>query len=179
MTPAAWHLLLVRPQAEMAVERRLTVEAGIKAFVPVRSVLRHPSRRSRSWRVEKVRRTYPAIPGYVLALLPWPINWHRWLADTSPHIRGVLAVNGEPRALRPAEVEQLHGCCEVEPDEYAVMETHYEYSPGDVVQVVGGPLYGQTGAVQEIRGGDARLLLRLLGGDVQATIPAHNLAKAG
>lgn len=167
-----WFALTVRGGAEIETAERLG-RFGVVGEVPtVRRMarFRHGPRRERTW---------PALPGYLFALIgcgQWP------LLRLARGVSGVVSIDGAPRVLSGAEMARVRALAERMQAEIAEAERpvcRTVLHRGDAVEIVGTAFDGLLGRVanDRPRAGDRWLVeLGLSSGAV--AIPLDALRRA-
>lgn len=171
-----WFALRTRPQTEL-VSQDIMQRRGFITFVPVREVYR---RRNKYTRVKELRK-FPLLVGYVLfgSHVPDPVWFDVFKLKT---IKSVVGVRGEPREIDHTSIARLMKLQGVNyftaPREQRFMRSRQEFSVGDIVEVVDGPLSGNFLKVEEIRGEKAKAMLNFLGRPTQVQVALDNLIPA-
>lgn len=168
-----WYMVQTAPQREW-IGQAIVAEHGHPVFLPTRDVWRRRNRAER----HKRRVQFALIPRCLfLAFTPGAEDWLRlYNADA---ITGVVSVQGKPRALPPAQLQDfLHRIGGVSaPDHQRYMRSRAEFAVGDTVRVVDGPLAGQLVEVTSIRGASAEALADLFGDKVPIKAMLDNLER--
>jgi transcription antitermination factor NusG len=130
-----WYALAVKHQHENAVTSGLR-ETGFETLLPLYKSLRKWSDRTRQ--IEA-----PVFPGYVFAHFPYD---DRVRVLRIPAVRSIVAFNGKPATLTPAELVGIRAAVESK----LPLRPWPFLKPGDLVRLDRGPLKGLEGTlVQE------------------------------
>ena len=141
-----WHVVYTKSRWEKKVFERLTAQ-GIEAYVPMQKKLQQ-------WSDRKKWVEVPMISCYAFVRI------------TTERYYEVLQIPGVVRYLfylkKPAIIpeEQILTLKNIEANKFNVEISTKELSPGQKVEIIGGPLKGAKGELQEIRG-KKRLLIRI------------------
>jgi len=176
-----WYLARVPSGKEFVAERVLD-DAGLIVFVPTETKFRKVNRMAKN----KTEMRFALIPGYCL------IGIYRGDGPTVDAqwsnlfrfrlVREVIGHDGRPVALPWRQVRALlvrHSRGEFKaPDAQRWMQTYREFAAGDRVEVLEGPFEGHIAEVTEIRGQQARMVVRLFGAERAIDIPIIALGRA-
>ena len=165
--PAAWHLLLCKPNQNHIAFRNLK-SLGFELFMP-----RH--RVSRRWRGRLRHELRPVFAGYIfVASDPDRPRWRE--ARNTPGVSQLVQFGRNAPATVPAEVVAgLMSRC----DQDGLLEPMAEdLSAGDTIRVVSGPFYDFVATIEEIAP-DRRLhvLLNLLGRPTRVSLDPATVIK--
>lgn len=148
--------------------------AGFEVFLPVKKVLRRKNRFS----PDKVFVSQPLLADWMF--VGWPVGQHRWHDLMALDVvTGVMGTGGRPVSIPPARVMRLMrqwGGGQLSAKCHQYMKAGGDFSVGDTVRVVDGPLDGQEVRVVDTRGPSVRALMNILGGEVEVEIQSHLLA---
>ncbi|MFT6461015.1 MAG: transcription antitermination factor NusG [Maricaulis maris] len=176
-----WYLIRV-PSGKEFVAERILDDAGLIVFVPTETKFRKVNRMAKT----KTEMRFALIPGYCL------IGIYRGDAKTVDAqwanlfrfrlVREVIGHDGRPMVLPYRQVRALlvrHSRGEFNaPDSQRWMRTYREFEAGDRVEILEGPFEGHVAEVTEIRGQQARMVLRLFGAERAVDIPVIALGRA-
>ena len=142
--------------------------AGFEVFLPVKKVLRRKNR----FGPEKHLILQPLLVDWLF--VGWPVGEWRWhdLMNLDV-VYGVMGTGGRPVYIPRAKITQLMrrwGGGHLSPQCYRYMKTGCDFTAGDTVRVVAGPLDGQEVRVVDVAGSSVRALLDILGGEVEVEI---------
>lgn len=148
--------------------------AGFEVFLPVKKRLCLKNRFGR----EKHLVSYPLLVDWLF--VGWPATEARWheLMELDV-IAGVMGTGGRPVEIRPDRVMRLMrqwGGGHLSPSCQKFLKTGREFSVGDRVRVIDGPLGGFQAKVLDIAGSSVKAEIEILGGDVVADIRYDMLA---
>jgi transcription antitermination factor NusG len=170
------------PSGKEFTAERILDDAGLIVFVPTETKFRKVNRMAKS----KTEMRFALIPGYCLVgifrsdLSEMDGQWAKVFRFRL--VREVIGHNGRPMALPYKQVRSLlvrHSRGEFNaPDAQRWMQTYREFASGDRVEVLEGPFEGHVAEVTEIRGQQARMVLRLFGADRAVDIPLIALGRA-
>ena len=151
--------------------------AGFQVFLPTKKVWRRKSKYSK----EKQLVAYPLLVGWVF--VGWPKGENRWLdLFRVSLVYEVAGIDGRPYLIPQSIMDDMFkrwgGRSTKAPERERFMRTHHEFKIGDRVRVVEGPFDGVLVRVVELRGPDARVVLKLLGGEQILQIHSMNLEAA-
>ncbi len=176
-----WYLLRVPSGKEFTAERILD-DAGLIVFVPTETKFRKVNRMAK----RKTEMRFALIPGYCLIGIyagdqaVMDAQWSNLFRFRL--VREVIGHEGRPMALPYRQVRSLlvrHSRGEFNaPDAQRWMRTYREFAAGDRVEVLEGPFEGHVAEVTEIRGQQARMVLRLFGAERAVDIPIIALGRA-
>lgn len=174
-----WYALQTPPQKEIVAQIILETR-GVEAYLPVREEWR----RKNKYTKEKQLRQFPEMPRYVFAGFdPGFSSWRHWL-HRIPVITGVVGLDGEPRRIVFEGDGLAHmmraypNSTYVAPKEQKYMHTHQEFSVGDVVEILDGPLAGRELPVVSIRKSSAIFRLIMLGVEQEIALPLDKMVKS-
>lgn len=180
---ARWWLLRCRTQREQAAARFLR-DLGFLAYSPQETRYRKPSRYVKG-KGNRIRFDVAALPGYLfVGFVAGGPSWARVMMhrDKRPSL-AIIPVVVDDRAVRVMN-EDVARLVEIErtswlapPEHHARQHRKREYDVGDTVEVIDGPLSGQTASVLSIENGRARINFAMLGKPVEMDTEA--LAKVG
>jgi len=95
-------------------------------------------------------------------------------------LRGFLTINGDPKAVPPAEIDRLRlRCAEGDFDEVAGRTARPSFSPGDQARVLTGPFCDFAAVIDSVMGENARVMIDLFGRATPAEMPLMALEHAG
>jgi transcription antitermination factor NusG len=162
-----WFVIRTHSRRELKVHGELQ-EIGFNSMVPLQHRIVRPSRHSK----RRELRSQPLMFGYLFLEadeLPW-----QEIKDVSG-IHGFIARDGDPYALRPADIERLLALSSVmaqddDPDR--------PLRPGDNARVINGPYAGKVIRVIDIVGPSAKWVTELLGSKRTISIRLTNLERA-
>lgn len=156
-----WFCLTVAPRREFEAADSLA-RHSLATYVPLERSWARPNRYTK----RRELRARVRFPGYVLlqanGALP---RWHKVLA--ARYVRSVISVESEPVKARTAEIEEL--IRREKRGEFTAwkgernMRTGQHYREGDAVNIVTGPLSGQSGEVERLGEETAFVRLDMLG----------------
>lgn len=142
--------------------------AGFEVFLPVKKVQRRKNR----FGPEKVFVSQPLLVDWVF--VGWPVGADRWHDLMALDVvTGVMGTGGRPVEIPPVRVMRLMrqwGGGHLSPECHRYLKAGGEFTIGDTVRVVAGPLDGQEVRVVDVSGPSVRVLLNILGGDVEVEI---------
>jgi transcription antitermination factor NusG len=111
--------------------------------------------------------------GYVFVAAEGDLPWQS--INDIPGVRGFIAQEDEPYALRPSDVERLLALSEVvAPDD----DPDRSLRPGDMARIINGPYSGKIVRVVDIVGGNAKWVGELLGSKRTISTRLSNLEAA-
>lgn len=182
-TETRYWLLTCRPQREPDAVAHLGA-LGYWAWSPMEARYRKRSRHVKG-KSDRIWFTTAALPGYVIVgFEPTGPAWSRML-DARNHRPSLglrpLMVYDDPVRVHPCDVERLQ-IIEREqwlnpPGYHASQHRRREYDPGDMVEVIDGPLTGYTAKVARIVDGYAEIDFSILGRSVR--LAQDTLARVG
>lgn len=171
----AWNVLTTEPRFEFDVAESLD-KLDHEVYVPMRRDFRQINRYSK----RKVLRNFALMPGYVFIAPHSDVEWYEVLGVR--HVRRVIAINRKPMYVFPAEMNAL---IEREKDgEFTAwdserfMRSGHEFTIGDKVEIVIGPLTGCKAKVEEINEATARVLTEMFGSDRLVEVGLETLEAA-
>jgi transcriptional antiterminator RfaH len=160
---AAWYCLRVLARREDTTARHLEQRAGVRVFSPRVAVRRE----NRAGLMASV--TEALFPGYVFARFQYPHELRR--VASTPGVVGLVRFGGEPPVVADDVIARL---------ESAVREATATPAPafaeGAWVRVVAGCFRGSEGRVLGAAASRVRILLTLLGQEIQISVPGDQLA---
>jgi transcription antitermination factor NusG len=165
-----WFILRTVPREEMRATLILE-RLGHAVLYPRHAVFRRKNRYSKN----KMGILRPLMVRYLFVGFEGDPNWLRALECSS--VTGVVALNGQPRALayqRVASFMRGHRCLDA-PSHHKHMLTHKEFEVGDTVEVLSGAFEGHRVQVESLSGANARALLTLFGQTRSVPMPVDNL----
>ncbi len=178
-----WFVLCVPPQRELSVQQIMNLE-GFATFVPVSMEHKFANEAARARKV-KTQVALPIMPRYIFLGMSSDLTpgWARVFCYTGIFNRfkrriatGVLGANGKPCQVRHEPLRKFmlrHSAGEFNaPSYHKFMQTHREFSPGDLV-ITEDELF--TGRVIDITGNRARVFISIFGGGYDASIPLEKL----
>lgn len=176
-----WYCFMTRPQREVYTTHKLR-QHGFGVILLMRPELKRAHRRHRVQTVAK-REPEPALRPYVFVDMSAVDSWAR-LHDVPADIRAV-GINGQPpRPLSAAGVAYITSPArglwrDTEVPKCAPAVTGAPaFSIGDRVQVFGAGFDGLKGAVVDVTGEGARVLLPLFGSVLPVQVPYQSIIKA-
>lgn len=166
-----WHVGQINAGLDITVRRGLKREGfeddGRAVFSP-------------SYRLQKKlfgRDTGDVFPGYIFLKLDLDDADFVW--QKAKRIRGIqrlLPGDGEPGALPDGFVEEMIRATDAgEFNPLTAEQLVRKYVPGDFIEVARGPFAGYAGELVRYRKGSMRIMLALLGGRREVTIPASQV----
>lgn len=141
-----WHVIYTKSRSEKKVADWL-IEKNIECYLPIQ-------KRLRQWKDRKKWVDFPLISGYCFVRIT---NREHDLVLQTDHVVCFITFEGKPAIVRDSEIEFLKRLLE-QPEE--VIVTRENYSKGQKVEILSGPLTGLHGELVEIRG-KRRFLIRL------------------
>ena len=132
-----WYAIYTRSRFEKKLHRALC-KSGIKSFLPL-------VREKRRWSDRMKTVEVPLIPGYVFVNIPTTGISEIY---NYPGFVRVVSFEGKPCEVRKQEIELLYRIIR---HDFQVQNT-YNYSTGDNVKIVRGPLRGWEGRIEGLRG---------------------------
>lgn len=167
-----WHVGQVNAGLDLSVRRHLKREGfeddGRAVFSP-------------SYRLQKKlfgRDTGDVFPGYIF--LRMDVGDIEFVWQKAKRIRGItrlLPGDGEPGALPEGFVEEMIRLTYAGAfDPKTAEQLALSYLPGDFVEVDKGPFSGYAGEFVKYRRGSMKIILALLGGKREVTIPSSCVA---
>ncbi len=166
-TSFQWFVLRIRVGREKMVDRVLT-RRGFATFKPDQKVYRYANGAARRRKL-KHERTYPLLPGYLfIGLTTYTPTWAN-VFDLTP-VLSVIGSAGVPQIVRPDALKRLmrrYGRGEFNaPEFHRKMETHREYSVGDMVVTGDGLIEGRVEEIVRTEfGAKARIFVEILGSE--------------
>jgi transcription antitermination factor NusG len=147
--------------------------AGFEVFLPIKKVLRRKNRFS----PEKVLVSEPLLVDWIF--VGWPVGESRWhdLMELDV-VTGVMGTGGRPVEIPPARVMRLMrqwGGGQLSPECHRYLKTGCEFTAGDTVRVVTGPLDGVDVRVIDVTGPTVKAAVDILGGEVVTEIRSDML----
>lgn len=147
--------------------------AGFEVFLPVKKVLRRKNRFS----PDKALVSQPLLVDWMF--VGWPVGESRWhdLMELDV-VTGVMGTGGRPVEIPPARVMRLMrqwGGGQLSPECHRYLKTGCEFTAGDTVRVVAGPLDGVHVRVIDVTGPTVKAALDILGGEVVTEIRSDML----
>ena len=158
-----WYALYTRHHFERSVGTELA-SMGLQAYVPLRSVLRQWSDRKK-WIEEPLFSCYVFV--HVNAT-------ERLLSLRPPGVVRMLCTGGQPARIPRREIDAVQRMLMPGYDPVPVPDV----VPGDLLEIISGPLVGLHGVLQEIRG-HKRLVITLetIGRSVAVNIERDRVKK--
>jgi transcription antitermination factor NusG len=137
---------------------------GLSVFLPYREKTRRHARK-----IEKVRR--PFFPGYLFIQLD--IGRERWRCVNSTFgVIRIVSQNEQPAPAPRGVIEALMAAC----GEDGILRWKAEFSLGQKVRVVDGPLTELVGELDQLTDADrVRVLLDIMGGRIGVVLPRDYL----
>lgn len=177
-TDLDWFAFTTLPQKEY-VCAHLLKRRGISTFVPTETRWRHKNRYAKA-RGKKEEIAFAVAPRYVFAGFSGPPPWY--MLGNMPLITGVVGKKDRPRKLYReafARFAQTYANGSLRaPSAERHMRTHGEFSVGDQVEIVEGPLRDHQVRVIEITGAMAKVLFPLFSDEREIHVPVMHMAKA-
>ena len=133
-----WYAIVVKPQAERAVEVVLT-QKSYETFFPVVTS-------ERRWSDRTKRVDVPLFPGYVFCRFD---SDRRLPVMTTPGVREIVGYGRQAAPVDDAELAALR----VVLASGAALESCEYWRRGDLVEVTHGPMRGLRGLLLEVKGG--------------------------
>jgi transcriptional antiterminator RfaH len=160
-----WFCLRAEGRREHLAAANLATRAQVDAFAPRIRVRRERRKGGVDTRTEAL------FPGYVFARFRYP-EQVRHVVSTSG-VLGLVAFGGPPPRLADATISHLR--CHAAPTAPAPLAPVFE--EGEWVRVAGGCFRGSEGRVRHLDAaqGRVRVLLSLLGHDVEISLPGDQL----
>ena len=162
-----WYVLRTHSRRELKVHSELQ-DRGFASMIPLEHVVVHPSRHSK----RRELRSRPLLYGYIFLEaeeFPW-----QDIKDI-PDIYGFIAQDGEPYALRPADIERLLALSSVmAPDD----DLDRPLRPGNDAVITSGPYAGRIIKVKDIVGNDAQWVGKMFGAMRTIRTPLETLKAA-
>lgn len=143
---AKWYAIYTRSRAEKKLNTLLTAK-GVECFLPIRKTLKQYSDRKK-W-VEE-----PLLRSYLLVRVTEKDYFD--VLNTAGAVRYVC-FEGKAAAIPDAQIVALQNLVLNRPKDLEVEMR--ELSPGELMEVIDGPMKGVVGEIKQIRG-NHRLLLR-------------------
>ena len=134
-----WHAVYTKSRAEKKAYSEFQ-EKQIEAFLPLQ-------RKLRQWSDRKKWVELPLIPGYVF------VNISRREYDTvlqSGYVVGYVRFEGKAATIPNHQIDFLK--LMLEQDDLEIEISHETFRPGQLVEVLAGPLIGLRGKLVEIKG---------------------------
>lgn len=133
-----WYAFYLSARTEKVVSKRLC-NSGEEVFLPLVRTLK-------IWKDRKKWVDEPLLRSYVFVKVS-PHEILRILQDTG--VVKVISFSGQPAPIPDQQIEQLiqaldAGC--------EVVATHEDFSKGDRIEIISGPLKGITGTLSQIPG---------------------------
>lgn len=142
--------------------------AGFEVFLPVKKVLRRKNR----FCPDKMLVSLPLLADWMF--VGWPVGQHRWQDLMALDVvTGVMGTGGRPVSIPPARIQRLMrqwGGGQLSAECHRYMKARCDFSVGDTVRVVAGPLEGVHVRVVDIAGPTVKSALDILGGEVVTEI---------
>lgn len=163
---ARWYVISARPGSESIAGTNLARQ-GFLTWSPYQiRMVRHARRR--------LERRVPFFPGYLFVQLD--ITTQRWRSVNSTlGVRHLLMQGDQPLPCPQGLVEGL----KQQTDAEGIFNAAAAILPGGAVRVVSGPMAEQIGSLLALDGaGRARILLKLMGSEIVATLDASRLTLA-
>ena len=132
-----WYALYTRHHFEKQVESDLR-KMGLQTYLPVRRVLRQWSDRKK-WLEEPLFSCYVFVNANAK---------ERFLSLTPNGVVRMLSNAGEPSRIPDTEIETVRRLVDAAEETAPVPQV----VPGDLLEIIGGPLSGVRGCLQEIHG---------------------------
>ncbi len=161
--PRYWYALYTRHHFEKSVDCELG-KLGLQSYLPLRSILRQWSDRKK-WIEE------PLFSCYVFVYA----NATERLLSLQPNgVVRMLCTGGQPARIADREIEIVRRMLEGGYDPEPVQDVQ----PGDLLEIIGGPLLGLRGVLQEWRG-QKRLIITFenIGRSVSVNIERDRVKK--
>lgn len=160
----AWRCVRTKPKSEHIAARHINLLEAVDVYCPR---IRYPktTRRGRVWFVEAL------FPGYLFCRFDL---WESLRAiNAAPGVTGVVQFGGRYSALPEGAIDSLRA--EFAAEEPVVVEQIL--LPGDSVEIVEGPLRGQSGVITWLPPGRdrVRVLLEFLGQEREVEVPLEVL----
>lgn len=165
--PARWFCVRTQPRRERFAAENLRRRVGLEVFAPY---LRQP----RAGRHGAPGCTREALfPGYLFARFAFP-RQYRHVASTSG-VTGIVRFRGEPPAVADGVIESLRRHVETTAGEITPV-----LGPGTWVRLAAGCFRSAEGRILQFdsRNDRVRVLLTLLGREVQVSVPAAGVRPA-
>ena len=127
---------------------------------------------------KKVPTVQRQFPGYVLVNMD--MNDTSWsLVRQTPGVTQIVGAGDTPLALSRAEVERLLHPNEAAAEQREKVKTTVDYTIGETVKVIGGPLSDFTGSISDINGDQSRLkvLVSIFGRETPVELSFSQVAK--
>ncbi|MEI6739343.1 MAG: transcription termination/antitermination NusG family protein [Gemmatimonadaceae bacterium] len=166
---ARWYVIWTEARAEKLVASRLEA-IGHAAWLPT-----YTARRKWSDRWKEV--TLPLFPGYLFAQEgPW--SWHELLRV--PGVLTLVKVGSVPVLLTSEYIAQLQRAIATPEAQAEPVELPPDFSAGDEVVVLDGPLAGVRGVVRDMQSRRTLVIwIEAVGRGVACTIGAAAVRKVG
>lgn len=167
-----WYALTVPPQKEFAAQE-IMKRRGFTSFCPFESLWRKRSRYTK----EKELRHFPLMPRYLFIGFASEPTWYEIFQI--PLIVSVVGLEGKPAKLSNMArfVSNFRNGLR-RPDAERHMQTHREYTIGETVLVLDGPLAERMVKVEDISAGHAFFKLEMFGTERRLSLPVGSLAAA-
>lgn len=161
-----WYAVHCQPHRESAAAAHLANQ-DFSVFLP-----RCEKTRRHARKIEKVRR--PFFPGYLFIQLD--IGRERWRCVNSTFgVIRIVSQNERPASAPRGVIEALMAAC----DEDGILRWKTEFSLGQKVRVVSGPLTELVGELDQLTDADrVRVLLDIMGGSTRVVLPRDYLVPA-
>ena len=158
-----WYAVHCQPHREGAAAAHLANQ-DFSVFLP-----HHEKTRRHARKIEKVRR--PFFPGYLFIQLD--IGRERWRCVNSTFgVIRIVSQNERPAPAPRGVIEELMAAC----DEDGILRWKTEFSLGQKVRVVSGPLTELVGELDQLTDADrVRVLLDIMGGSTRVVLPRDYL----
>lgn len=167
-----WYALKVAPMREFTAEAMLR-RKGYDAFCPVEIKHRRPSRKTK----RRVAYAYPMFVRYIfVGSKTGDLPWLQLLAER--HISGVVRSDGMPAAIADEKLRHIRELSGKVVAYKLTKNPHKAFQVGEMAKVKVGPFKSFEGAIEEVRGRHAKLLLSLFGRPVWADIDMADLEAA-
>jgi len=155
-----WTAFYTKPRNEKKVAERLN-DSGYEIYCPVRTVLKQWSDRKK--KVKEVLFT-----SYIFGFVDE--NQRKEILKDQGVVSSVFWLN-RPVKIPNDEIQAIQSFLDENPSAEAVSVPQI----GDKIQISSGPLKGEGGVVQKIKGNKIVLLLDVLGVSLQAEVPSSQL----
>jgi len=158
---SAWYVVRSKPRREQFAQGQL-IRRGVETFLP---------RIAERGRLRSAPVVTPLFPGYLFARIELETQYTSVI--WTPGVHSMVAFGDVPVPVESEVVEFLQRRCEG----HGLIVATPRFAAGDEVRVVGGPLAGLCGVVQEHVSGRARVrvLMELLRRQTQVTVPSELL----
>lgn len=150
--------------------------AGFEVFLPIKKVMRRKNR----FTPRSIWISQPLLADWLF--VAWPAHedrWHELMAMDV--VSGVIGAGGRPIEFGHSQMRRLMaqwGGGELSPACMKLLKSRQEFVGGEVARIISGPFDQADVTVVEARGKSVRVVLDMLGKEVEMMVDAHLLEKA-